>query len=69
MQYDDLVILVFLELVIICFLVYIAFKLKEALKLRDVIIIEVLQTSIKAIESCNNGLKCTKEKQGRNDEF
>ena len=32
----------------------------------NAIIIELIQTSIKAIENCNN-LKCTKEEQGEND--
>ena len=35
MKYDDLMILASLEFIIICFLVYIGFKLKEALELRD----------------------------------
>ena len=68
MKYDDLMILASLEFIIICFLVYIGFKLKEALELRDTVIIELIQTSIKAIESCNN-LKCTKEEQGKKDGF
>lgn len=68
MKYDDLMILASLQFIIICFLVYIGFKLKEALELRDTVIIELIQTSIKAIESCNN-LKCTKEEQGENDAF
>lgn len=68
MKYDNLMILASLEFIIICFLVYIGFKLKEALELRDTVIIELIQTSIKAIESCNN-LKCTKQEQGENDGF
>ena len=68
MKYDDLIILASLEFIIICFLVYICFKLKEALKLKDTVIIELIQTLIKATESCNN-LKCTKEEQGENDGF
>lgn len=68
MKYDDLMILASLEFIIICFLVYIGFKLKKELKLRDAVIIELIQTSIKAIENCNN-LKFTKEEQGENDEF
>lgn len=68
MKYDDLIILASLEFIIICFLVYIAFKLKKELKLRDTIIIELTETSIKAIESYNN-LKSTKEEQGENDGF
>ena len=68
MKYDDLMILASLEFIIICFLVYICFKLKEALQLRDTVIIELIQNSIKSIESCNN-LKCTKEEQGKNDGF
>ena len=68
MEYDDLMILANLDFIIICFLVYICFKLKEALQLRDTVIIELIQNSIKSIESCNN-LKCTKEEQGKNDGF
>lgn len=68
MKYDDLMILASLEFIIICFLVYICFKLKEALELRDAVIIELIQTSIKSIESCSN-LECTKEEQGENDGF
>ena len=68
MEYDDLMILANLDFIIICFLVYIGFKLKEALQLRDTVIIELIQNSIKSIESCNN-LKCTKEEQGKNDGF
>lgn len=68
MKYDDLMILASLEFIIICFLVYICFKLKKELKLRDTIIIELTETSIKAIESYNN-LKSTKEEQGENDGF
>ena len=68
MEYDDLMILASLEFIIICFLVYICFKLKEVLELRDTVIIELIQNSIKSIESCNN-LKCTKEEQGKNDGF
>ena len=68
MKYDNLMILASLEFSIICFLVYIGFKLKEALELRDTVIIELIQNSIKSIESCNN-LKCTKEEQGKNDAF
>ena len=68
MKYDDLMILASLEFIIICFLVYICFKLKEALELRDTVIIELIQKTIKEIESCNN-LKCTKEEQGKNDGF
>lgn len=68
MKYDALMILASLEFIIICFLVYIGFKLKAALELRDAVIIELIQTSIKSIEICNN-LKCTKEQQGENDGF
>ena len=68
MRYDYLMILASLEFIIICFLVYICFKLKEALELRDTVIIELIQNTIKSIESCNN-LKCTKEEQGKNDGF
>ena len=68
MEYNYLMILASLEFIIICFLVYICFKLKEALQLRDTVIIELIQNSIKSIESCNN-LKCTKEEQGKNDGF
>lgn len=68
MEYNYLMMLASLEFIIICFLVYICFKLKEALQLRDTVIIELIQNSIKSIESCNN-LKCTKEEQGKNDEF
>ena len=46
MKYDDLMILASLEFIIICFLVYICFKLKEALELRDTVIIALIQTSI-----------------------
>ena len=68
MEYNYLMILASLEFIIICFLVYIGFKLNKALELRDTVIIELIQTSIKEIESCNN-LKCTKEEQGENDGF
>ena len=68
MKYDDLMILASLEFIIICFLVYISFKLKAALELRDTVIIQLIETSIKSIESCNN-LKFTKEEQGENDGF
>ena len=68
MEYNYLMMLASLEFIIICFLVYICFKLKEALQLRDTVIIELIQNSIKSIESCNN-LKCTKEEQGENDGF
>lgn len=68
MKYDNLMILASLEFIIICFLVYIGFKLKEALELRDAVIIELIETSIKSIEISSN-LKCTKEEQGQNDGF
>lgn len=68
MKYDDLMILASLEFIIICFLVYIGFKLKEALELRDALIIELIETSIKSIEISSN-LKFTKEEQGENDGF
>ena len=68
MEYNYLMMLASLEFIIICFLVYICFKLKEALQLRDTVIIELIQNSIKEIESRNN-LKCTKEEQGENDGF
>ena len=68
MEYNYLMILASLEFIIICFLVYIGFKLNKALELRDTVIIELIQTSIKEIESCNN-LKFTKEEQGENDGF
>lgn len=68
MKYDDLMILASLEFIIICFLVYIGFKLKKALELRDAVIIQLIETSIKSIESCNN-LKFTKEEQEKNDGF
>ena len=53
MKYDDLMILASLEFIIICFLVYIGFKLKEALELRDTVIIELIQNGYLVKENIN----------------